>query len=217
MSKCSMQKKIESLSKKNEALVTTDGTPITERTWDKGVIDGYSYEALVFPEGSVYGINDGNISKLSIKDPNGKLVLNYDRGWDIKPNAKTKKIMDKILDRYNPKTKKSPLEAFMEALDSLEFKQDENFPDSPTTKTWFLPYPSEYGRVGVSAGSSKLDGTDSDLCTVSLVVEYINGSKRMHIATRERNLTENDGLQELMYTLSTYMGMARKIASLPSD
>lgn len=125
--------------------------------------------------------------------------------------------MDKILDRYNPENKKSPLEAFLEALDSLEFKQDENFPDSATSKTWFLPYPTEYGRVGVSAGSVKIDGTDPDLCQVSFVVEYINGSKRMHIATRERNLTEKGALQELMYTLSTYMGMARKIASLPSD
>ena len=217
MSKCSMQKKIESLSKKNEALITTDGDPITERTWDNGVIDGYSYTALVFPEGSIYGINNGNISKLSITDPNGKLVLNYDRGWDIKPNAKTKKIMDKILDRYSPEKKKSPIDAFMEALDSLEFKQDENFPDSPNSKTWFLPYPTEYGRVGVSAGSSKLDGTDPDLCTVSFVVEYINGSKRMHIATCERNLTESGALQELITTTKLYRDMARKIANLPSD
>lgn len=217
MSKCSMQKKIESISRKNEALITTDGKPITERTWDNGVIDGYIYTALVFPENSIYGINDGNISKLSIADPNGKLVLNYDRGWDIKPNAKTKKIMDKILDRYNPENKKSPRDAFMEVLDSLGFKQDENFPDEPTSKTWFLPYPTESGRIGVSAGSAKIDETNPDLWQVSFVVEYINGSKRMHIATREKNLTENDGLQELITATKLYMDMAKKIANLPSD
>lgn len=217
MTKCSMQKKIESLSRKNEALITTDGKPITERTWDNGVIDGYSYTALVFPEGSIYGINDGNISKLSITDPNGKLVLNYDRGWDIKPNAKTKKIMNKILDRYNPENKKSPRDAFMETLDSLGFKQDENFPDEPTFKTWFLPYPNEFGRVGVSAGNVKNDYGDLDLCETCLVVEYVDGSKRMHIAVCERNLAENNGLQELITATKLYMDMAKKIANLPSD
>ena len=88
-------------SKKHEGLVANNGDPITARTWDSGNIDGYSYQALVFPEPSDYGINNGNISKLSIKAPNGKLVVSYDRGWDIEPAGKSAKaILDKVLARY---------------------------------------------------------------------------------------------------------------------
>ena len=44
-----------------------------------------SKEALVIDdEGSVYGINEGRISKLTIKIGN-KVTANYDREWDIKP------------------------------------------------------------------------------------------------------------------------------------
>lgn len=41
--------------------------------------------AKVFEEGSVYGINGGRISKLTIKI-DGQTVVNYDRGWDIEPD-----------------------------------------------------------------------------------------------------------------------------------
>lgn len=38
-----------------------------------------------FDEGSVYGIDEGRISKLMIKI-DGQTVVNYDRGWDIEPD-----------------------------------------------------------------------------------------------------------------------------------
>ena len=37
-----------------------------------------------YSSGSVYGIEGGRISKLMIKR-DGKIVCNYDRGWDINP------------------------------------------------------------------------------------------------------------------------------------
>ena len=35
-------------------------------------------------EASVYGIDEGRISKLTLKR-SGEMVCNYDRGWDIEP------------------------------------------------------------------------------------------------------------------------------------
>lgn len=61
--------------------------------WHEGTIgipqkDGSSkiahYWVKAFEEGSEWGINGGNISKLSIKI-DGEWVANYDRGWDVKP------------------------------------------------------------------------------------------------------------------------------------
>jgi len=37
-----------------------------------------------FEKGSEFGIDKGNISKLILKR-NGKIIANYDRGWDVKP------------------------------------------------------------------------------------------------------------------------------------
>ena len=61
--------------------------------WHEGTIgipqkDGSSkiahYWVKAFEEGSKWGINGGKISKLSIKI-DGEWVVNYDRGWDVKP------------------------------------------------------------------------------------------------------------------------------------
>lgn len=37
-----------------------------------------------YEEGSQYGINNGRISKLTLKR-DGETIANYDRGWDITP------------------------------------------------------------------------------------------------------------------------------------
>lgn len=52
--------------------------------WEKGEVDGYKYWAKVYEEGSIYGIDEGRISKLEVRK-DGKTVTNYDRGWDILP------------------------------------------------------------------------------------------------------------------------------------
>ena len=45
--------------------------------------------------GSDNGINGGRISKLSIIDKsNGSLLLNYDRGWNIKPDHNNKNLIE---------------------------------------------------------------------------------------------------------------------------
>jgi hypothetical protein len=45
-----------------------------------------------FDEKSGWGIDGGRISKLQIKIE-GKIVVNYDRGWDVKPDEKNEAAM----------------------------------------------------------------------------------------------------------------------------
>jgi len=44
----------------------------------------FHYWMKVYEEGSQFGIDGGRISKLMLKR-DGKVVCNYDRGWDIEP------------------------------------------------------------------------------------------------------------------------------------
>ena len=62
--------------------------------WEKGVLkietdDGETvirYEVKVYDEGSIYGIDEGRISKLWLEDDDtGFCLASYDRGWDIMP------------------------------------------------------------------------------------------------------------------------------------
>lgn len=74
--------------------------------WTKGefIIEGcyFCFEAKVFEVGSSFGIHDGRISKLSIWDKNtNEIVVNYDRGWDIKPGRNLdKKVLNYVLDMF---------------------------------------------------------------------------------------------------------------------
>lgn len=51
--------------------------------WVIGTFKGYTFNAKVFSVGSVFGINNGRISKLWMADANGNWVFNYDRGMDL--------------------------------------------------------------------------------------------------------------------------------------
>ena len=69
--------------------------------WSNGIIDGYEFEVKHFENGSEYGIDEGRISKLEIRN-GGKLLVNYDRGWAIKPmDAAAIRVYEIILKRYN--------------------------------------------------------------------------------------------------------------------
>lgn len=50
------------------------------------------YWVKSYDEGSEYGIEGGRISKLTIKI-GGRTVVNYDRGWDVKPDENDEGIM----------------------------------------------------------------------------------------------------------------------------
>lgn len=54
-----------------------------------------------FEEPSEFGIDEGRISKLELR-VKGKIVANYDRGWDIKPaNETVEKELQYVLATYN--------------------------------------------------------------------------------------------------------------------
>jgi hypothetical protein len=68
--------------------------------WVWGTIDGYFFEAKVFATGSDYGIKNGRVSKLSIReDSRGDSVrfVSYDRGWDVRPKRVVTKTYNKLL------------------------------------------------------------------------------------------------------------------------
>ena len=78
-----------------------------EDGWLKGAIARYEFFAKVFPEGSKYGINGGRVSKLTVRrKPNHLtdepvILVNYDRGWDIRPeDDQSKLILDALVEYF---------------------------------------------------------------------------------------------------------------------
>lgn len=74
--------------------------------WDKVTVrvNDEKYTAWIkhYEEGSRFGIDGGRISKLQIKDMNDKTVVNYDRGWDIRPEtAEQAAAVETILKGWN--------------------------------------------------------------------------------------------------------------------
>lgn len=67
----------------------TIGIP-EDKTAGKKYIEVH-YVVKVYDEPSKFGINNGKISKLQLKQ-NGEIVANYDRGWDIHPATKEAEI-----------------------------------------------------------------------------------------------------------------------------
>lgn len=80
----------------------------TRDGWVDGTIDGFRFQAKIFDEGSRFGINEGRVSKLSIWDESKRQacrniftasIVNYDRGWDIKPKKKADlDILDAVIE-----------------------------------------------------------------------------------------------------------------------
>lgn len=70
--------------------------------WSNGTIDGYDYWIKHYEEGSVYGIDGGRVSKLTIrKHGEDKDLCNFDRGWDTEPADEVKTIYDQLIRQYN--------------------------------------------------------------------------------------------------------------------
>lgn len=88
------------LGKLKEVARFTDFTKGTN--WCSGVCGRYQFEAKLFDEGSCFGINNGRVSKLHIWPKGGYMfapgTINYDRGWDIKPNCKNRIVYNAIMD-----------------------------------------------------------------------------------------------------------------------
>ena len=63
----------------------TIGIPANKATGKEYIVVHYTLK--VYDEPSKFGINNGKISKLQLKQ-GGEIVANYDRGWDIYPITK---------------------------------------------------------------------------------------------------------------------------------
>ena len=62
-----------------------------------------TYQVKHYETGSQFGINQERVSKLWI-ELDGKCVVSYDRGWDIRPDKKNPAVMNvyrSILKQYN--------------------------------------------------------------------------------------------------------------------
>lgn len=71
-----------------------------QNQWVSGELNGYEFQAKVYEVGSAFGIKGGKISKLQIKKDD-VVVLNYDRGWDVRPSFDFLNVYAEILKRYN--------------------------------------------------------------------------------------------------------------------
>ena len=61
----------------------------------------FRYWMKVYEEGSQFGIDGGRISKLMLKC-DGKVVCNYDRGWDVEPaDSDTQLALELLLHKEN--------------------------------------------------------------------------------------------------------------------
>ena len=69
--------------------------------WKQGKLDGCEYWVKCFDEPSVFGVNEGRISKLTVKR-DGHEIINFDRGWDHMPiTDEDQAILKKLLKMYN--------------------------------------------------------------------------------------------------------------------
>lgn len=61
----------------------------------------YSVSAKVFEKPSRFGIRKGRVSKLEIRTKTGKIIVNYDRGWDIRPKNPThRSLVKQVLNKF---------------------------------------------------------------------------------------------------------------------
>ena len=66
--------------------------------WVEGKVGCYEFSAKLFDEGSEFGINEGRVSKLTISNKNCDCIVNYNRGWDIKPKAKDEEYYNAVME-----------------------------------------------------------------------------------------------------------------------
>jgi hypothetical protein len=70
--------------------------------WAQDKQDGFDYCLKYYDVGSIYGINEGRVSKMEIRK-GGKLLANYDRGWEpgLEPtSSEVVTVMEKLLEKY---------------------------------------------------------------------------------------------------------------------
>ena len=74
--------------------------------WSLGTAEvcGRTYRVQIkwFDEPSMFGIHDGRVSKLYVAAAGEGTVINFDRGWDIRPrNVAARAILKAVLEEFN--------------------------------------------------------------------------------------------------------------------
>ena len=69
-----------------------------ESNWVQGEVGMYSFDAKLFNERSMYGIEGGRVSKLAMHSMLGSLVVHYDRGWDVEPSEDIMEYFDAVME-----------------------------------------------------------------------------------------------------------------------
>ena len=82
------------------------GTEDALNTWTLGraTVNGKTYKIQLvrFDEPSQYGIRQGRMSKLWVAEAGHEPVINFDRGWDVRPKtAETKALLTAIVKQFN--------------------------------------------------------------------------------------------------------------------
>ena len=83
----------------------------TESNWVQGTVEGdgrkFTFEAKLFDNGSEFGIKEGRVSKLAVSDPvvreqtknyGESCVVEYDRGWGMRPKKEIKPYFNAIME-----------------------------------------------------------------------------------------------------------------------
>ncbi len=76
----------------------------TNSNWTSGIVTDpegevtHHFNAKLFDEGSVFGIDDGRVSKFTMNRENGDNFINYSRGWDVKPKKEDQKVFDQVIE-----------------------------------------------------------------------------------------------------------------------
>ncbi|MBX3377504.1 MAG: hypothetical protein KF678_10940 [Phycisphaeraceae bacterium] len=69
-------------------------------SWVDGTIGGDRFQALVFPEPAsdpAFEIEGSNISKFWLADDEGRVVADFDRGWNLTPATEIAKRLTDLL------------------------------------------------------------------------------------------------------------------------
>lgn len=114
--------------KKTKKKITSMDKPIIKvnnirNGWFIGVVTykklNSEFVMLAYPEPSKYGINKGCISKLWVKYKSTNTVLmNFDRGWDIRPKTEYAKTVYKaILREFNKNMPEQYVDRWMKSME----------------------------------------------------------------------------------------------------
>jgi len=100
---------------KVQAGLALDGGRNENSHWISGriiTLPGYTFHAKVYAEPSTFGIDDGKISELQVKKYDLE-VINYDRGWDVRPEtAEEKEAMHRIRSGLGDVPEKKPFKGY---------------------------------------------------------------------------------------------------------